>query len=181
MRQSPEPLAGKPLIVALDLSERSTACLAYGCEMAAKLGQPLILLHVVHETAETAGMYRRHHGFKDTTPVAVIAREMLEERIAEFRETCDGLEHVCEVRPVVVDGIPETRIAEVAERFGAGAIVMCSRNRHGLDRWLHGSVTQAVARRASCPVVAVESQEQGVPPLPKARREPAAVATIHHS
>lgn len=149
----------KPILVALDLSERSEPCLSYGCEMAAKFGQPLILLHVVHETDETAGMYRRHHKSNDTAPLRDIAGAMLGEHVAQFRENGAGLDRVCDVKTIVVDGLPETRILELAERFDVSMIVMCSHNRQGLSRFLNGSVTESVLRRASQPVVVIGPEE----------------------
>lgn len=148
-----------PILVTLDLSERSTACLSHGCEMAAKFRQPLILAHVVHETTETMGMYRRHRNASDTMPINDIARTMLEERVAEFREAHPELDQGCEIRLVVVGGIPETRIPELALRHNASMILMCSHNRNGLSHWIYGSVTETVVRRAHCPVVVVGQEE----------------------
>lgn len=154
-----------PVLVALDLSERSEPCLAHACELAVKFGRPLILAHVVHETAETAGMYRRHQKSFDTTPIHDIARAMLEERVKEFRETCDGLDQVCKIQLAIVDGLPETRLVELSTRYDASMIVMCSHNRRGLSHWLYGSVTEFVVRNAACPVVVVGQGDGAFAPL----------------
>ena len=156
MADSNSAAEGKPILVALDLTERSTPCLIHGCEMAAQFGQPIIVAHVVHERAETTGMYRRHHRVSDTVPMREIAREMVEEQLASFRANHDGLDRVCRVQIVVVNGVPETRIPELAERHDAGVIVMCSHHRRGLSLLLHGSVSASVMRRASCPVVVID-------------------------
>lgn len=153
MGQANSPTNGSAVLVALDLSERSEQCLSYGCDIAAKFRQPMIVLHVAHETGATEGMYRRHNQSRDTTPIRDIARTMLEERIAAFREKYDSLERVCDVRLVVVEGVPETRILEIADLYDAGMIVMCSQKRSGLNQFLHGSVTEFVLKRASRPVV----------------------------
>jgi len=164
------PLKSKPVLAALDLAEQSASCLRYGCEMAAKFGQPLILLHVVHETVENAGMYRRFHKASDTTPMAEIALKMLEEQVALYQAACDDLDRICETKCMVVSGIPETRIAEVAAHCDAGMIVMCSHNRQGIDRLLHGSVAESVMHRASCPVVILDKEQVPVQsPLPAHR------------
>ena len=165
MAQSTSPAACKPILVALDLSDRSSPCLSQGCEMAAKLGQPLVLVHVVHETAENTGMYRRYQKASDTTPIHDIARTMLQERVAAFRASHDGLEQVCDIQLVVVGGIPETRILELAGRYDAGMVVMCSHNRRGLSHWLYGSVTESVVRNAVCPVVVVGREEKPFAPV----------------
>ena len=140
--------------------------------MATKFGQPLILVHVVHETGDTTGMYRRHHTARDTLPLSDIAEAMLEEQAAAFRAD-RGSDFACEIELVVVTGIPETRIIELAERYDASMIVMRSHNRRGLSHWLYGSVTESVVRHAPCPVVVVGNQETSFAPLtvhrPRAR------------
>jgi nucleotide-binding universal stress UspA family protein len=156
---------GKPVLVALDLSERSSSCIAQGCELAAKFGRPLILVHVVHEAGETTGMYRSHHKARDTLPLRDIAKEMLEEQLAAFRAGENGSDFSCDIRLVVVEGVPETRLIELAEHFDASMIVMRSHNRSGLRRWLYGSVTESVVRRAPCPVVVVGNHETPFVPL----------------
>jgi len=159
MEQSTAEPTTNPILVAVDLSDRTTACLAHGCRLAAKLRQPLILLHVVHESGETLGMYRRHPHANVTTPNWEIARTMLEERVAAFRSEHDDCEGVGELRSVVVEGLPQTRIPEFAAHCGADMLVMCSHIRRGLRHWLHGSVTEAVARHAPCPVVVVGRED----------------------
>jgi len=164
MGQIVPPVNGKPILVALDFSERFEPCLRHGCEMARKLGQPLVLAHVVHEDVESTGMYRRHQEIKDTTPIHDIARAMLEERVAAFRERSDCLESVCEIQLVAVNGLPKTRIVELAEYYDASMVVMCSHNRRGINHWLSGSVTEAVVRRATCPVVVVGQDNSELTP-----------------
>jgi nucleotide-binding universal stress UspA family protein len=154
----------KPVLVASDFSERSWSCLAQGCEMAAKFGQPVILVHVVHETGDTTGMYRRHHLARDTLPLSDIAKSMLEEQVAAFRAGHSS-DFACNIGLVVVTGIPETRIVELAERYDASMIVMRSHNRRGLSHWIYGSVTESVVRHAPCPVVVVGNHETSFAPL----------------
>ena len=52
----------------------------------------------------------------------------------------------------VSEGDPKTRIVEVAEQWGADLIVLGSHGRKGFDRALLGSVSEAVARYASCSI-----------------------------
>lgn len=153
------PVDGKPVIVALDLTDRAQSCLAHGCEMARKLGRPLVVAHVVHENSETLVTYRRHQKLNDTTPLIDVAHGLLQEQVAALRASSEDLKDICDVRIAVADGVPETRIPELAARYDASMIVMCSRNRTGLGRWLHGSVTDTVMRRANCPVVVMGQGE----------------------
>ncbi len=47
---------------------------------------------------------------------------------------------------------PKTIILDEAARWGADLIVLCSHGRHGLDRFLLGSVSESVAMHAKCSV-----------------------------
>jgi nucleotide-binding universal stress UspA family protein len=58
--------------------------------------------------------------------------------------------------PLLVDGDPAARIVGSAAEQECDLIVMGTRGRTGLSRLLLGSVSAAVRRDASCPVVAVQ-------------------------
>lgn len=55
------------------------------------------------------------------------------------------------------DGIPKVIIVDEAKRWGADLIVLGSHGRTGLDRFLLGSVSEAVARHAACSVEIVRA------------------------
>lgn len=55
-------------------------------------------------------------------------------------------------------GSPRDVIPEVADEHGCDLIVMSSHRRKGLDRWLLGSVAEAVLRRSPCPVFLVRPE-----------------------
>lgn len=52
---------------------------------------------------------------------------------------------------------PEVGILDYAERVGADLVVMSTHGRTGLDRVLTGSTTEAVVRRARCPVLTLQT------------------------
>jgi nucleotide-binding universal stress UspA family protein len=54
------------------------------------------------------------------------------------------------------------RVAALAHK--ADLIVMASHQRHGLDRWLHGSVTEAVLHGSPVPILIVPGEGAHVPP-----------------
>jgi nucleotide-binding universal stress UspA family protein len=55
-------------------------------------------------------------------------------------------------------GVPDREIVELAEKLGAGLVVMGSRGRGGIRRALMGSVSDSVVRHAHCPVLVVRTE-----------------------
>ena len=62
-----------------------------------------------------------------------------------------------EVIGTIVEGVPKQIILDEAEAWQADLIVVGSHGRRGLDRFLLGSVSQAVALHASCSVEIVRT------------------------
>ncbi len=54
--------------------------------------------------------------------------------------------------PILKEGDPKSRIIDLATEWHADLIVLGSHGRKGLNRFLLGSVSQAVARQAPCSV-----------------------------
>jgi nucleotide-binding universal stress UspA family protein len=93
---------------------------------------------------------------------------------AEFREESlkDGQEFVrkaeepltkagYKVETAVEEGDPKSTIVEDAARWHADLIVLGSHGRKGVDRFLMGSVSDAVARHAPCSVEVVRIPANG--------------------
>jgi nucleotide-binding universal stress UspA family protein len=74
-----------------------------------------------------------------------------------------------EVAGDIIEGHPKQVLLDEAEKWGADLIVVGSHGRRGLDRFLLGSVSQAVALHARCSVEIVR-----VPKRPPAAEKPAA-------
>jgi nucleotide-binding universal stress UspA family protein len=64
-------------------------------------------------------------------------------------------EHAVAMEIVVADGAVVPRILEAASSMPADVIVMGTHGRSGFDRFVVGSVTEKVLRKAPCPVLAV--------------------------
>ena len=78
------------------------------------------------------------------------AKEMLEQQAKRIEES-GGTVKETHLR----EGRADAEIVELAEEIGAGLIVMGSRGHGRLRRALLGSVSDAVARHAHCPVTIV--------------------------
>lgn len=65
------------------------------------------------------------------------------------------------VRYHVTSGDPARDIVELAERLGSTLVVMGSHARHGLGRWIVGSVCENVLRHCHTPVLICRGPEAG--------------------
>jgi nucleotide-binding universal stress UspA family protein len=159
-------MSRKPYIVVMgtDFSEQSTRALAAAFEQA-KSHRPAEL-HVVHASlAINPGVGYAVPPFAGlgTGPVLSIEEQQaalvqhLDEQLARlpgFKES--GIRVMAHV---LLDA-PMFAITRLADTLQASLIVVGSHGRHGMARWLLGSVAEAVTRQATCPVLII-------PPLPE--------------
>jgi len=78
------------------------------------------------------------------------AREVLEAEVQKIRSAGGTV-----AEGHLIEGRPATEIVGLAEKIGAGLIVMGSRGLGGIRRALMGSVSDSVVRHAHCPVLVV--------------------------
>jgi nucleotide-binding universal stress UspA family protein len=76
----------------------------------------------------------------------LVARAAEELRTAKFNVSTE-----------LVEGDPKSQIIDIADNWRADMIVLGSHGRTGLDRFLMGSVSQAVVRHAHCTVEIVRT------------------------
>ncbi len=138
--QGDRPLtAVQRILWATDLSPVSEGAWRYALTLADVLAAEVILLHVVRPLEE-------HH-------LAHLEREL--ERRQQAVETL-GLR----ARRKVLVGVPADVIVAEAQADQADLIVVGTHGRTGLLHVLLGSVAEAVIRKASCPVLAVQVQRE---------------------
>jgi len=141
----------------MDFSDDAEAALVWACKYAEKTGAPIQALHVVHDPGESPGYYHRNK--EDVLrPLSDLAGEMMAEFLARVETENPDLKTVADVEPLLVTGIPETRILEVAERNNARIIVMGSRGRTGLPHLLMGSKAERVVQLSPVPVTIVKAK-----------------------
>jgi nucleotide-binding universal stress UspA family protein len=140
------------VLAALDFSSAAQAVLRVAAELAVGLGAKLWLVHVAAPDPAFVGY--------EPGP-----REVRDDRAFELREEHRGLREWAgelqgrglDVTPLLVQGpTVDTLLAEAA-RLHASYMVLASRGHGVLAKALLGSVSDAVVRRASCPVVIVPS------------------------
>jgi nucleotide-binding universal stress UspA family protein len=152
-----------PVVAAVDLQPNSRQVLLRARALASEKQLPLVVLHVAHESAESAGFYRRHVRRNDTTPIRDIAEELLHELVEDVLGTTGNGSEAEGIRTLVVEGIPGSRIVEVAEREDASSIVMSCCGLQGFARWWRGSVATYVETHAGCEVVVLTERAELAP------------------
>jgi nucleotide-binding universal stress UspA family protein len=142
-----------PVLVPVDFSACSQETLIYAARMTADTRTPLLVLHVIHDSGNDPGFYRRHHGDNPLLPIADIASKMLDDWLFRIRKEEPELGKTLKrARLRLVDGLPGRRIVEVATAEHALMIVMGTHGRSGLSHLLRGSVTEYVMKHATVPV-----------------------------
>jgi len=147
----------KTILFPSDFSTLSDSALEHASTLALNMGAKLLVLHV-EEPPAVYGEGRRYYGIPEPDNVAL--RAML----SELKPTDARVRY--EQR--MVRGFPAAEILRVAEETGVEMIVMGTHGRTGLERFLTGSVAEAVVRRAKCPVLTIKSPQMS----------PAATATF---
>jgi nucleotide-binding universal stress UspA family protein len=138
----------KNILVPIDFSTDSTAALDYAVSLAAKLDARIHLLNVMG-----AQLIGTEYGIPLTSA-------MMEDSILRGQDRLDQLVAARAGQAAFGGAILETgdarsQIEQVAQRIGADLIVMGTHGRRGISRMLLGSVAEAVARIAPCPVLFV--------------------------
>ncbi len=153
------PAEAGPILVAVDFTADSEAALIWACRYAAFLHAPIKVLHVLHDPAESPGAYSSKEN--DTLrPMEEVAGEMMSAFLERTLQMAGPSGASADVEPIIVKGLPPSRIVEMAEKIGAEVIVMGSRGRTGLPHLLLGSKAERVAQLAPIPVTIVKADRQ---------------------
>jgi nucleotide-binding universal stress UspA family protein len=142
-----------PVLVPVDFSECARSALIYAASLTSDTRTPLLLLHVVHDSADDPGFYRRSDIGNSLRPIADVADEMFEIWLISIRREHTELDPTLRrARRRLVEGLPGNRIVEVAEAEQAAMIIMGTNGRSGLSHLLCSSVTEYVMAHAGVPL-----------------------------
>ena len=123
--------------------------------IASKSGAEIIVLNVI-ETSSLVGL--------PAEDLIVRIKEMLKEEgrrsLERISEMVTEEEKELKIEDIKVnlkteEGSPADAILKTVEKEDVDLVVMGTSGKHGLDRFLLGSVTEKVVRSAKCPVLAV--------------------------
>ena len=149
------------ILLATDGSEEASLAAQTTVDIAEKTSSQLYVVYVWESLPLLASSYG---GLSYTD--AESTQMMVEEAEHEARELLDGqVEHIRDTGGTVIEsylrqGRPDQEIVNLAEKIGAGLIVMGSRGLRGMRRALMGSVSDSVVKHAHCPVFVVRKERR---------------------
>jgi nucleotide-binding universal stress UspA family protein len=137
-----------PIVFPTDFSDHSVTALGWAERMSVALDAPLHCIYVVRDPAVYTGT--------EYIPFAFPPLEEMEkhavQRMEVFLET-HNLD--AGVGSTVLGGTPFVEIIRYARAQAASMIVMSTHGYSGLKHMLMGSTTEAVVRKAACPVLSI--------------------------
>jgi nucleotide-binding universal stress UspA family protein len=137
----------------VDFSEFSKCALAFAGSIASRHRSKLFAQHVVEVQHNIeagfamAAFYAEYREFLKTSGEESLAKFLNDNSAANLQPT-----------RVVSEGLATDAILSLAAAESIDLIVMGTHGRRGLDRFLIGSVTERVVRKAACPVLTVHGR-----------------------
>lgn len=152
-RKKPKPVTEtERILVPVDYSKFSKQALTYGKHLAASFDATLQLLHVIELNFHPA-----YYSVGKTSLFEIDSdlRDRSHDKLMELAQEAAGPE--VDVEPYVIEGRANSDIVKFATENDSDLIVIPTHGLTGLSRFLIGSVTQKVVRRAPCPVFVVKA------------------------
>ena len=142
------------ILAPIDFSECSPADLNFALATAKQFDAKLLLLHVIHDPAESPGFYMKKqngkNGFRD---MRESAQQMMDSFIQKHVLPFKGVESF------VISGLPAMQILNFARKHQVDLIAIGPHRRSRLQRLMRKSVTDKVIHGATCPVLVVPEQK----------------------
>jgi nucleotide-binding universal stress UspA family protein len=138
------------ILCPLDFSEFSATAFDYAQSLARHYHCGLLVEHVV---GPWGSAYPGYVNLELVAEASESLRRCAQEELREF--LASHVHNGIKIEGLLREGEVTDTILATAEARATDLIVMGTHGRHGLDRWLVGSVTEKVLRKARCPVLAV--------------------------
>lgn len=147
------------ILLPTDGSKHAERAAEHAIWIANKSGAEIIVLDVI-ETSSLVGL--------PAEDLIVRIKEMLKEeakrsleRISEMVDDSKDQGKITDVKITLLseEGSPADVILKTIKKEDIDLVVMGTSGKHGLDRFLLGSVTEKVVRSAECPVLAVHNNQ----------------------
>lgn len=141
----------RPIVHPTDFSSASRPAFAKAIELARASGRGLLVLHVLNPSLPVIGSrsispptYERLRKAARAWAEQQLARRIVRAKAARVRAT-----------PLLREGAEAQQIARLARSRRASMIVMGTRGRTGIEKFVLGSVAARVLGLAPCPVLTV--------------------------
>jgi nucleotide-binding universal stress UspA family protein len=144
----------KPVYVApTDFSDGCAYALKHAIDFAKRNNAHLSIIHVMQPTAYPVGMEMGHAPITD---IQEQVKKASQNKLDDLKAT---VEKECECETVLRYGKPSTEIIDFAKEKNADLIFINTHGSGGLERFLFGSTTEKVLRKAECPVYVVRNNQ----------------------
>ena len=131
------------ILIPLDGSELAETSLPYAKELARKLGSQITLISVLPSGSQKGrAQYKHLHQFY----------------IQEMTKTMK--QKPIKAESVILTGDPAEQIVDYADKKNIDLIIMGTRGRSQLTRWILGSVADKVVSATTCPVALISSENE---------------------
>ncbi|MBP2045576.1 universal stress protein [Methanobacterium aggregans] len=146
----------KKILLPTDGSKYANKAAEHAIWIASESCAEIIVLNVV-ETSSLVGLPAEDLIVKITEMLKEEGKLAIEHivEIAEDSPTEAKCEKTIKITSKTKEGSPAEAILKTIEEEDIDLVVMGTSGKHGLDRFLLGSVTEKVVRSAGCPVLAV--------------------------
>ncbi len=139
----------KTILCPVDFSEFSAKAFEYAYSLARRYDAKLYLEHAIRPLTEYSYHVPNSWAHEYYEQSRTESGEELRKMIA--RQATNGFKPEI----VIQVGFPAETILDFAQKQSIDLIVMGTHGLRGMDRWMAGSVTEKVIRKAKCPILAV--------------------------
>jgi nucleotide-binding universal stress UspA family protein len=148
----------KKILAPTDFSEPSEEAAKTALDLAAVLETELLVVHVVSPVPPFPGNIAPNApGFNIHMYQEDLATQSGRE-LEAFAKRLGGRK--TEIHSVLREGDPGEQIVDLAEKEGVDLIVIATKGRTGLKRFVFGSVAEKVVRYSPCPVLVIPEASQ---------------------
>ncbi|MEK7774099.1 MAG: universal stress protein [Deltaproteobacteria bacterium] len=138
------------VLVPTDFSETSANAAEYALNIARQNKARLYVIHVIDTSDDPSGFYLPHLSYEK------LNKEMREAALVMLSKFCaKHFKGFKNMETHVLIGEPYKEIVKVIKGFKIDLTVMGTMGRTGIDRFIFGSTTERVMKKAVCPILVV--------------------------
>lgn len=146
------------ILVLVDFSPHSEAAMAFAGDLASKIDASLSVLHVIHDPGESPGYYAPKKSKKHLQMLEDVASDMMNDFLLKMVKDHPELKAFQMAEPLLVSGLPVTRMIQMIEKLKPYMVVMGNQGRSALELLMMGSKAEQVVRLSPVPVTVVKSK-----------------------